>query len=146
LIEFFVTTVLLLAGLPFGPVGIAVAWTVSFWVLAVPAFGYAGRPIGLGSRHVISATWRYVVASLLAGGATAAILKQLASFGELPGMMMPVTRIMITSALFLILYLCAVVLLHGGPAPLQQVARLIRDILPARKPTVLAEAADQTVG
>ena len=34
--------------LPWGPVGVALAWTVSYFILMFPAFWYAGKPIGFG--------------------------------------------------------------------------------------------------
>src|SRR5437867_5596791 len=49
-VEFAVTGVLFVLGLPMGPVGIAVAWVMSFWVLTIPALWYAGRPVQLGVR------------------------------------------------------------------------------------------------
>ena len=44
IMEFSVTGLLFLLGIPWGPEGIAVAWTLSFWILTIPAFWYAGRP------------------------------------------------------------------------------------------------------
>ena len=75
LVETAVTALLFLVALPWGPAGIAVAWSVSFWILLIPAFWYAGRPIGFGVSSLIAAVWRYAAASLLAGLATAAIVR-----------------------------------------------------------------------
>ena len=44
-VEFVVTAALFLLGLHWGPAGIAGAWTLSFWILTIPAFWYAGNPI-----------------------------------------------------------------------------------------------------
>src|SRR5438094_343345 len=71
-VEFAVTGLLFLLGLPWGPVGIAVAWVVSFWILTIPALWYAGRPARLGIAPVIGAVWKYALASALAGCAAAA--------------------------------------------------------------------------
>ena len=48
IVEFAVTALLFLVALPWGPVGIAVGWTASFWILIIPALWYAGRPISFG--------------------------------------------------------------------------------------------------
>jgi len=69
--EFAFTGLLFLLGLHWGPVGIATAWTASFWILTIPAFWYAGKPINLGVGIIIEAVWRYLLASLLAGAAPA---------------------------------------------------------------------------
>jgi PST family polysaccharide transporter len=42
IVEFVVTVMLFLLGLHWGPAGIAIAWTASFWILMVPAIWYAG--------------------------------------------------------------------------------------------------------
>ena len=66
IIELGVTFASFVLALPWGPVGVAGAWTVSFWVLTLPAFQYAGKPIRMGAGEVVAAVWRYLVASLLA--------------------------------------------------------------------------------
>jgi PST family polysaccharide transporter len=130
IVEFTVTGLLFVAGLPWGPVGIAVAWTLSFWILTIPALWYAGRPIQLGIATVIAAVWKYLLASLLAGSASVVISRQLPSFVAASGSIVALAHIAMISALFGILYLGAVILLHRGCAPLYQVAGLLREMLP----------------
>jgi hypothetical protein len=62
MVELIVTGLLFLLGLHWGPAGIAVAWTVSFWILAIPAFWYAGRPIHLNTGSLMGAVWKYLLA------------------------------------------------------------------------------------
>ena len=57
----------LACGLPFGPIGIAVAYVVSMFLLFVPALAYAGRPLGIGAADVLRVVWRPLVGSLAAG-------------------------------------------------------------------------------
>jgi PST family polysaccharide transporter len=148
IVELAVTGLLFLLGLRWGPAGIAVAWVVSFWVLTIPALWFARRPIGLGIGPVVSAVWKYVVASALAGVACVAITPRL----PLPGAMTSLAalgRIAIVSALFGMLYVGAVILLHGGLAPLHQVVRLLQDMAPAsmlsrRSATISPIAAART--
>jgi len=45
-VEFAITASLFLVVLPWGPKGVAAAWSVSYCMLVIPAFWYAGRPIG----------------------------------------------------------------------------------------------------
>jgi len=129
-VEFAVTGLLFLLGLPWGPVGIAVAWVVSFWILTIPALWYAGRPARLGIAPVIGAVWKYVLASALAGCASAVIIRGIPSLAAASGSMGAIGRIVVISVLFGALYLCAVILLHRGCAPLSQVAELLRDMVP----------------
>ena len=143
-VELAVTGLLFLLGLRWGPAGIAVAWVVSFWVLTIPALWFARRPIGLGIGPVVSAVWKYVVASALAGVACVAITPRL----SLPVAMTSLAalgRVAIVSALFGILYVGAVILLHGGLAPLHQVVRLLQDMAPSsmfsRRPATISPIA-----
>ena len=69
IVELAVTAGLFLLGLRWGAAGVAVACVASYWILAIPALWYAGRPALLPIRRVIETVWRFVVASALAGGA-----------------------------------------------------------------------------
>jgi len=131
-IEFIITGLLFLLGLRWGPAGVAVAWTASFWILTLPAFWYATRPIRLGIMPVIAAVWKYPLASLLAGCGSAAIIRGFPSFVAVSTAVGAAARIGMISVLFGTLYLGAVVLLHRGCAPLYQVAGLLREMVPWR--------------
>jgi PST family polysaccharide transporter len=128
-VEFTVTGLLFLLGLPWGPEGIAVAWTVSFWILIIPAFWYAGRPIGFGIVPVVIALWKYVLASLLAGCASAVIIRNLPVLAAAPGASGAAARVVVVSLLCGALYLAAVVMLHRGCAPLYQFGGLLREMI-----------------
>lgn len=133
LVEFTVTGLLFLLGLRWGPVGIAVAWTASFWILTIPALWYAGRPIGFGVGPMLLTIWKYVVASLLAGLASAAIMARILPLMAASGAGGALERVLAKSLLFTALYVGMIVLLHGGWEPLHQVMKLLSDIVPGKK-------------
>lgn len=135
LVELVLTVSLFLAALPWGPAGIAVAWSVSYWTLLIPGFWYAGRPIGFGVSSLIAAIWRYAAASLVAGLATAAIIRRTPFWGTPSGTNAALGATIIISALFVTLYLGTVILLHRGLAPLHQLATLLRELAPTRGAT-----------
>jgi PST family polysaccharide transporter len=138
IVESVVTILLFLLTLRWGPQGIAAAWTASYCILIVPAFWYAGKPIQLGVGSVLSVIWRCILASLLAGCASAAILRALPALVAFPGALGAFVRIVATSLVFGILYVGAVILLHGGCAPLYKLFGLLREMLPvgkAKKPS-----------
>jgi O-antigen/teichoic acid export membrane protein len=126
LVELVVATTLFLAGLPWGPAGIAVAWVASYWILMLPALWYAGRPAQLGPAAVVSAVWRYVVASAIAGAVAAVVVDGLPAIAEATGVVGGLARIAVTSVVFGVLYLGAVILLHRSCSPLARVAGLLR--------------------
>lgn len=130
IVEFVVTGLLFILGLAWGPAGIALAWTGSFWILFVPAFWYAGRPISLGIAPILAAVWKYLVASLLAGGGFVVIITGIPSLPQISGGGGAFIRILITCAIFGSLYIAAVVLLHGGWSPVRQITGLLREMMP----------------
>lgn len=132
-IEFLCTAGLFLILLPWGPRGIASAWTISFFVLMLPAFWYAGKPIDFRVAPVLAVVWRFFVASVAGGCLTAVLLRFLPLFANAPGELGALERLVSISSLFFTLYLVAVVMLHGGFEPLRQAARLVHDLLPQRK-------------
>jgi len=130
IVEFIVTAMLFLVALPWGPDGIAIAWTVSFLVLLVPAFWYAGKPIGFGVVPVLSTIWRYAAAALLAGCASSVVVRKIPFLLAMGGAKGALIRVLSVSVLFVFLYLGAVIILFSGITPLTQFAGLIRDMLP----------------
>jgi len=147
IVEFVVTCLFFLAGLHWGPVGIAISWTMSFWALTIPAMWYAGRPIGLAGNTVLAVVWRYLLASLLAGPATALIIIAVPSLATLPGASGALSRIVATCVLLGPLYLTAVVLMHGGFEPLYQIASLFREMFAlGRLPALSAGAPSERTG
>lgn len=146
IVEFAFTALLFLVSLPWGPVGIAVAWSTSFWILTIPALWYAGRPIGFGIRPMLTAVWKYIVASLLVGWACFAVRVAFPSFAGLPDAARALARILTTSFLFIVLYLAVVILLHRGCEPLYQIVRLLREMLLSRRFSSLPPASPATGG
>ena len=63
--ETAITALSFVLALPWGPAGIAVAWSISYWVLLIPAFWYAGRPIEFGIWSFVGAVWKYAAAAIV---------------------------------------------------------------------------------
>jgi len=141
LVELGLTVSLFLAALPWGPAGIAAAWSLSYWTLLIPGFWYAGRPIGFGVSALLAAIWRYVAAALVAGLATAAIIRGTPFWYTPSSTSAALWAIIIISTVFVTFYLGTTIVLHWGLAPLRQVASLLRELAPSRKDiTPTAEA------
>jgi O-antigen/teichoic acid export membrane protein len=129
IIELVVTGGLFLLALPWGPTGVAVAWTVSFGILIIPAFRYAGEPIQLEVAAVFRSTWKYSAASLLAGCGCSFFTRHTPFLAELPSWSGALVRLIATSTVFSALYLVGVVLVHQGYAPLREFAGLLREAI-----------------
>ena len=132
-LEFGVTFLLFCLGLRWGPIGIASAWSISFWILFIPAFWYAGKPIHFGVGPVLAIVGKYILASALAGGASAAIIHETSFLLSAPGVLGALERIVTTSLLFAILYVGAIIIFHGGPEPLYRFARLLPEMLQGKR-------------
>ncbi len=132
LLEFVCTASLFLLTLRWGPSGIAFAWTASYFLLMLPGFWYAGKPIGLGIRPVLAAIWKYFAASFLAAIGTFALSRAIPYFATMPGAPGALVRMVSLSIVFFGLYLAVIILLHQGLAPLNDTAAIIRDLLPER--------------
>lgn len=129
-IELSSTVLLFLICLHWGPIGIASAWSASYWLLFLPAFWYAGRPIDLSIRELIAAIWKYIVSALAAGAIVAIGTPHFAFFTAPSGLGGVAMRLMIVSLLFGIVYVLLVITLYRGLAPIYQVGRVAGEMLP----------------
>jgi polysaccharide transporter, PST family len=144
LLELAITGLLFILALSYGPEGIAVAWTTSYAILTLPAFWYAGRPIHFGILPVVSSIWKFVLASALAGCVSAVAARFIPSFSGLPVSIGSLARVILISALFVPLYLAAVIVLHRSLAPLNQLVRLLKEMLPPSWASRLGPATGKT--
>ncbi|HEY0704518.1 MAG TPA: lipopolysaccharide biosynthesis protein [Candidatus Acidoferrales bacterium] len=131
LMEFVCTAGLFLLGLRWGPSGIALAWTLSYFILMFPGFWYAGKPIGLGIGPMFAVIWKFFAASVAAAVVTAWIVKALPQFAAMPGGTGALFRMVSVSLIFFALYFTGVIVLHRGLKPLGETFGLLRDLLPA---------------
>jgi PST family polysaccharide transporter len=130
IIEFFVTGLLFIMALPWGPAGVATAWSLSLLILTIPALRYAGKPIDLGTAPIIAAIWKFVASALLATCITSLIIGGLRFPDTAPNLFEASVRIATVSVLFCVLYIAVVILLHRSLTPLYQVAGLVQEIMP----------------
>ena len=135
---------LFVLALPWGPAGIAVAWSVSFWILLIPAFWYAGRPIQFGTAQLMAVVWKFVVASLTAGWVTTITVRRLAFLAMPASAGAALEGIIVISVVFLTFYLGAVILLHRGCSPLRQLGSLLLELVPVSRTPDLQEAIKES--
>ncbi|MGA9789118.1 MAG: lipopolysaccharide biosynthesis protein [Terriglobales bacterium] len=130
LMEFVCTVTLFLLALRWGPSGIALAWTISYFLLMFPGFWYAGKPIRLGIGSVLAVIWKFFAASVGAGFGTVLIIRATPHLATALAASGALVRMVSVSLVFFALYLGGVVALHQGFRPLNETAGLIRDFLP----------------
>lgn len=142
-VESICTIGLFVVVLPWGPAAVALAWTASYFILLLPAFWYAGTPIGLRVGSVLGAVWKFFVASTAAGAGVAVLIRYLGGpVADTTGTLGAMINFVWVSLLFLILYLVTVVFLHRGLTPVNQTIRLVRDAWPRREREELSTPAE----
>src|SRR5262249_14844300 len=65
IVSFIARVAAILAGLPFGSVGMATALVVVGWLIAFPSVSYAGRPLGIGASLAIRAVGKPLIGALI---------------------------------------------------------------------------------
>lgn len=130
IIELLATIIAFIIGLPFGAIGVAIACTLSFYLLIGPGLWYAGKPIHLKLFSILLAIWRYYMAALVAGlscwiafyfiNISSNIFIELNIF----------VRILLPIILCSLLYLIFIITLYRGIKPISQFTTLLHEMLP----------------
>jgi PST family polysaccharide transporter len=113
-----------LAGVPFGLIGIAVAHAAITFCLFVPALAYAGQPVGIGARDVLRAVGPQTVAALCT--VAAGYLIEWAWLGDLSRL----TRFLVGVPMCLTIYLVLAAGVFRVTAPLYLAFSVLRDFIP----------------
>jgi O-antigen/teichoic acid export membrane protein len=111
-----------LAGMPFGPKGVAVACLIEGVLIAFPSISYAGRPIGVGSALAIRAVGRQLIGAI--GAAAGGTWLQMTALGHLPVLV----RIIVSTCFCACAYLAVVV----GVFRLSEPLRVARSVVQGR--------------
>jgi O-antigen/teichoic acid export membrane protein len=118
-----VQVVAVLAGLPFGAKGVAIAVVMTSVLLAVPSITYAGRPIGVGATLVIRAVGPQLIGAISV--AAAGWWLQTTAFAEYSSL----ARILLSGGFCICLYLIVVVGLFRVVEPIKVVSSTVQDLV-----------------
>src|SRR5262249_60693809 len=113
-------------GVPFGLIGVAVAYAIVLFGLFVPALVYAGRPLGIGLKDVLQAAGPQTAAGLAA--VAFGLLVQEAFLSDFSRF----ARLFVSAQICLAIYLCVVVGIFRVTGPLRLALSLLRDFSPIR--------------
>lgn len=108
-------------GLRWGPIGVAMAYSVATCAVRIPELTYAFHGTHISLRDLGLAIWRPAVASILAAAMLAQTNGLRASIGILP------IDLAIDGTLFLSFYLLVWILVPGGRDFLRQIGRLLQE-------------------
>jgi PST family polysaccharide transporter len=115
-------------GLMFGPIGVAVAYSILFYILLIPALWYAGRPLHIKASFYLSIIWKYWSAAFLSGGVYWLIFHVLGPTSAFYSHLHLLNRIALGSLLYLILYLVFIGIFFKGLKPLSLLISTIKAV------------------
>lgn len=118
--------VALVAGLPFGTMGVATTYTIVMFGLFIPGLVYAGRPFGIGIRDILRAIGPQTAAALIA--VTLGFAVQEMFLGELSRLM----RVFVSVSICLGTYFTIVIVVFKVTEPLQLALSVLHDFSPMR--------------
>ena len=118
----------LAAGLPFGVIGVTIAYTIAMFGLSLPALVYAGRPVGIGARDVLQA-----VGPQTAGGLVAVALGFLMQQALLADVI-PLVRFLVSVPVCLAAYVAVVMGVFRVTGPFWLAVSMLRNLGSMRSP------------
>ncbi|MCO6434649.1 lipopolysaccharide biosynthesis protein [Nitrosomonas nitrosa] len=133
IIAFVITAIFFVAGLPFGLLGITIAYTASFYVLIGPGLWYAGKPICLKLHQLVAVIWKFCVAAFGAGLFCWFILFSLEMTSGLFTSLNIVIRILVSLILCTSIYLLLIVAVYQSTQPMSRFISMLCEMLPISK-------------
>ncbi len=132
IINSLITIVFLIAGLPFGTLGVAASYTLSLFVLVSPALWYACRGIDLQVATILLSIWKYMIAALMAGFLCVLIIYYLPVTVDFIHDLHILLRILFNSTMSLLFYLFWVTCLFKSFSPINNCFSLVKEMLSKR--------------
>lgn len=130
IIELIVSALAFAVGLPFGAIGVAIAYTASFYVLAGPGLWYAARLAHIKLSSILSVAWRYFVSALIAGLMCWLIFYSIDVTSQIFSGLNIFVRILVSTILCTIFYILFIVIFFQKKESLSEFLSLARDMLP----------------
>jgi O-antigen/teichoic acid export membrane protein len=107
------------AGLPYGPIGVAAAYTVTTWVIIIPCMWYAGHSAGIRARDIFGAVGKNIAAGLCSIASSIFLLQHILSFkSSWENLIAGLSSVCVTYSLFLLV-------LYGNLSPWRQLVDVV---------------------
>jgi PST family polysaccharide transporter len=120
-------------GVLFGTIGVAIAYSVFFYIVLIPALCYAGKPLSLKPRFFISILWKFWFSSFLTGGVYLAITLLIGPTARLYNQLGLFLRIGGGLAFYVLSYLALIILFFKESEPLRLLKSVTREFLSKTK-------------
>ncbi len=136
IIALVATFLFFIAGLPFGTMGVAVAYSISFYVLAIPGLWYAGKVAGIHPVDFLAYTWKHMVAALLSGLGAWYMVYQLPALSSFLAGQYVLVRILSVVGICTVFDAIATIVLHGSLRPLRELVEFAQEFVRRKKETI----------
>lgn len=130
LLELLISFLAFLIGLPFGALGVAIAYTLSFYILIGPGLWYAGRPIKISFLTIVRVIWKHYLSGFLAFAFSWIIFYHVEFSYEIFIKMHVLSRISVASVFCTILYFLFMFILYRSFSPMLDLFAVFMDMLP----------------
>jgi len=128
-----VISIAFLMGLPYGPLGMAAAYTVAMHILIGPCLWYAGQPIKLHLFLIVSRIWKIYISALIAGLICWYVLFLFKSVALIYDAQNVVLKIISATILYALIHGILIICLHQSTKPISQFVNNVRDMMPKKK-------------
>jgi PST family polysaccharide transporter len=129
IIELIVCAISFAAGLPFGAIGVAIAYTASFYALIGPGLWYAGKPANITFSDVVSAIWKYFVSALVSGILSWFVLYKFNTTAHGFAGLNIFIRIVASGTFCLLVYIALGIALFGGKGWISEFVSLLHEMI-----------------
>ena len=121
----------LIIGLKYGVIGVAIAYSVSFFILIGPAIWYAGKPIELKYNFIFLITWKYFFSSILSGVVYFLIIHKIDYVSNYIGNLNILVRILVLCIFYVPLYLGTIICIFQSIKPISSFITLVKETFPS---------------
>ena len=124
-----ITVTMFVIAAPIGAVALAAALSARFYLLALPAIWYGGRPVRLSLGVLVKNVWPYFLSGLVVCAAWFLFIGNRLPWKEVPTGSALIVRIAVSSGIAGVLYVAGVVALQGSFKSLRDVIALVPHVL-----------------
>jgi O-antigen/teichoic acid export membrane protein len=129
IVELFVTVLCFLVAIPYGPLGIAIGFSASFYILIGPGLWYAGKPVNLKISYVLSGIWKYYMSALCSGILCWFILYYFDQTAKIIRDLNIIARIIASTTTCIFFYLVIIVIFFQGVKPISEFIFFLHEII-----------------
>jgi len=125
---FIISLLAFMGGTVLGPIGIAIAYSVLFYLFLFPALYYAGKPMNIKLSYYLEVLWKYWVAAFFAGALFWIVFHITRPISSSYSQLSPIFRIAVCGLLYTTIYMGAIFVLFKGFQPLFLVIKTIKEV------------------